>query len=190
MQIIHSKNLFIQKKKNPKLFIQRFHTFKKIQNNSFKKFIDSRKSKIIHSNKIFVQVKNGLSPRARVISITYPGSSEISVDGISLGKIKWESFATIIISHWQFQLRTFGNVPLRAPNALYLYPEVVTHEASPSTYLIGVCTEQTNKIALKALLVCSQMVNKHSHHITNISIHRKQDKIKYSKYSTFMLLAP
>ena len=55
--IIHS---IVQQNYSFKEFI---HS-KKIQNYSFKKFIHSRKSKIIHSKKIFIQVKNGLSPRA------------------------------------------------------------------------------------------------------------------------------
>merc|ERR1712141_441201 len=55
--IIHS---IVQQNYSFKEFI---HS-KKIQNNSFKKFIHSRKSKIIHSKKIFIQVKNGLSPMA------------------------------------------------------------------------------------------------------------------------------
>ena len=37
---------------------------KKIKNDSFKESIHSKKSKIIHSKKIFIQVKNVLSPRA------------------------------------------------------------------------------------------------------------------------------
>ena len=49
-----TRKLFIQRiysfKKNPKLFIQKIHSFKKIQNYSLKK--------------IFIQMKNGLSPRA------------------------------------------------------------------------------------------------------------------------------
>ena len=56
-EFIHSK---IIKKYSFKEFI---HS-KKIQNYSFKEFIHSRKSKIIHSKKIFIQVKNRLSPRA------------------------------------------------------------------------------------------------------------------------------
>ena len=47
-----------------KIFIQRIYSFKKNEKNSFKEFIHSRKMKIIHSKKIFIQVKNGLSPRA------------------------------------------------------------------------------------------------------------------------------
>ena len=42
---IHSKNLFIQK--NPKLFIQRIYSFKKIQNYSFKENIHSSEKWII-----------------------------------------------------------------------------------------------------------------------------------------------
>ena len=42
---IHSKNLFIQK--NPKLFIQRIYSFKKIQNYSFKEYIHSSEKWII-----------------------------------------------------------------------------------------------------------------------------------------------
>ena len=38
---------------------------KKSQNYSFKESIHSKKSKIIHSKKIFIQVKNVLSPRAK-----------------------------------------------------------------------------------------------------------------------------
>ena len=56
-EFTHSK---IIKKYSFKEFI---HS-KKIQNYSFKEFIHSRKSKIIHSKKIFIQVKNRLSPRA------------------------------------------------------------------------------------------------------------------------------
>ena len=56
-EFIHSK---IIKKYSFKEFI---HS-KKIQNYSFKEFIHSRKSKIIHSKKVFIQVKNRLSLRA------------------------------------------------------------------------------------------------------------------------------
>ena len=57
--------IFIQRiysfKKDPKLSIQRIHSFKKDP----KLFIQRIYSfKIIHSKKIFIQVKNGLSPRA------------------------------------------------------------------------------------------------------------------------------
>ena len=53
MENVHSKNLFI--KKNAKY--------------SFKEFIHSKKMKIIHSKKIFIQVKNGLSPRATPLGL-------------------------------------------------------------------------------------------------------------------------
>ena len=56
---------FIHSKKIQNYSFKDFIHSKKIQNNSFKKFIHSRKSKIIHSKKIFIQVKNGLSPMAR-----------------------------------------------------------------------------------------------------------------------------
>ena len=39
---------------------------KKTQKKSFKDFINSIKMEIIHSKKIFIQVKNGLSPRAKL----------------------------------------------------------------------------------------------------------------------------
>ena len=55
---------FIHSKKHANYSFKDFIHSKKIQNNSFKKFIHSRKSKIIHSKKIFMQVKNGLSPMA------------------------------------------------------------------------------------------------------------------------------
>ena len=55
---------FIHSKKHANYSFKDFIHSKKIQNNSFKKFIHSRKSKIIHSKKIFIQVKNGLSPMA------------------------------------------------------------------------------------------------------------------------------
>ena len=57
---------FIHSKKHANYSFKDFIHSKKIQNNSFKKFIHSRKSKIIHSKKIFIQVKNGLSPMASV----------------------------------------------------------------------------------------------------------------------------
>ena len=41
-----------------KIFIQRIYSFKKSSKNSFKEFIHSRKMKVIHSKKIFIQVKN------------------------------------------------------------------------------------------------------------------------------------
>ena len=47
-----------------KIFIQQIYSFKKNAKYSFKEFIHSTKMKIIHSKKIFIQVKNGLSPRA------------------------------------------------------------------------------------------------------------------------------
>ena len=56
---------FIHSKKHANYSFKDFIHSKKIQNNSFKKFIHSRKSKIIHSKKIFIQVKNGLSPMAK-----------------------------------------------------------------------------------------------------------------------------
>ena len=62
-EFIHSK---IIKKYSFKEFI---HS-KKIHNYSFKEFIHSRKSKIIHSKKIFIQVKNRLSPRANCTPTT------------------------------------------------------------------------------------------------------------------------
>ena len=55
---------FIHSKKHANYSFKDFIHSKKIQNNSFKKFIHSRKSKIIHSKKIFIQMKNGLSPMA------------------------------------------------------------------------------------------------------------------------------
>ena len=70
-EFIHSKKHenysfkeFIHSKKIQNYSFKDFIHSKKIQNNSFKKFIHSRKSKIIHSKKIFIQVKNGLSPMA------------------------------------------------------------------------------------------------------------------------------
>ena len=39
------------------IFIQRIYSFK-----NFRKFIHSKKSEIIHSMKIFIHLKNGLSP--------------------------------------------------------------------------------------------------------------------------------
>ena len=58
---------FIHSKKHENYSFKEFIHSKKIQNYSFKKFIHSRKSKIIHSKKIFIQVKNGLSPMANPI---------------------------------------------------------------------------------------------------------------------------
>ena len=55
---------FIHSKKHANYSFKDFIHSKKIQNNSFKKFIHSRKSKIIHSKKLFIQMKNGLLPRA------------------------------------------------------------------------------------------------------------------------------
>ena len=47
-----------------KIFIQRIYSFKKSAKCSFNEFIHKQKKKIIHSKKIFIKVKNGLSPRA------------------------------------------------------------------------------------------------------------------------------
>ena len=55
---------FIHSKKIQNYLFKEFIHSKKIQNYSFKESIHSKKSKIIHSKKIFIQVKNGLSPRA------------------------------------------------------------------------------------------------------------------------------
>ena len=60
----YSFKKFIHSKKHANYSFKEFIHSKKIQNYSFKKFIHSRKSKIIHSKKIFIQVKNGLSPMA------------------------------------------------------------------------------------------------------------------------------
>ena len=69
--VIHSKKHtkysfkeFIHSKKIQNYPFKEFIHSKKIQNYSFKESIHSKKSKIIHSKKIFIQVKNGLSPRA------------------------------------------------------------------------------------------------------------------------------
>ena len=48
-----------------KIFIQQIYSLKKNAKYSFKEFIHSTKMKFIHSKKIFIQEKNGLSPRAR-----------------------------------------------------------------------------------------------------------------------------
>ena len=55
---------FIHSKKIQNYLFKEFIHSKKIQNYSFKESFHSKKSKIIHSKKIFIQVKNGLSPRA------------------------------------------------------------------------------------------------------------------------------
>ena len=88
-EFIHSKKHanysfkeFIHSKKIQNYSFKDFIHSKKIQNNSFKKFIHSRKSKIIHSKKIFIQVKNGLSPMATVapfIPVGYREDPEISI---------------------------------------------------------------------------------------------------------------
>ena len=66
---------FIHSKKHANYSFKEFIHSKKIQNYSFKKFIHSRKSKIIHSKKIFIQMKNGLSPRASLGSFNPDGSN-------------------------------------------------------------------------------------------------------------------
>ena len=55
---------FIHSKKIQNYPFKEFIHSKKIQNYSFKESIHSKKSKIIPSKKIFIQVKNVLSPRA------------------------------------------------------------------------------------------------------------------------------
>ena len=70
---IFIQRIYSFKKNNKKIFIQRIHSFKKNKNYSLKEFIHSIKSRIIHSKDIFIQVKNGLSPRAtfRLLMILY-----------------------------------------------------------------------------------------------------------------------
>ena len=66
--IVRQKNSFkefIDSKNIQNYPFKEFIHSKKIQNYSFKKSIHSNKSKTIHSKKIFIQVKNVLSPRAK-----------------------------------------------------------------------------------------------------------------------------
>ena len=107
LRIIDSKKLFLKNysfkekfiQKNWQLFIQKIIHLEKNGNYSFKKLfnykkiiqqnIHSKKLKIIHSKKLFIFLKNWLSPRARVRSVLQLDAGESKLY-CTLHQTRWQ----------------------------------------------------------------------------------------------------